>query len=973
MRSRQEPGRPSLPFWRQLFCDAAAFVPKRSMINSLRFRPAARALAFSLSGLLPVLPVMAQDGTWRLNGTGDFGTAANWWPKAVPTGIATFGISNQTAVTISSDTTIGQVSFRPRAAAYSFSLSGSLVFTDAGIVNQSSNQPAFTNGYYLGFYNASAAANAIITNNGYVEFSNVSTAANATVTNNGVLSFYDGSTAGNATITNNIALEFLHTSAAASAAITNNGDLGFYNESTAANATIVNNGNLVFFDTSTAADASIATSNGALVQLSDTSTAANATITNNGGRLSFFGDSKAANATITNNAGQLGFLGFYDTSTAANATITNNSYLDFFDESTAANATIANNGHLQFWDTSTAANAAITNGAGAIFDISSLNGRGTTAGSIAGAGRFELGSKTLTVGSNNLSTSVTGDIVDGGSSGGTSGSLVKVGTGTLTLSGTANTYTGTTTVNAGTLAVNGSIASSSRVRVNGGGTLAGIGTVPGVQVVSGGTLAPGNPAGSLTVQGNLTLGAGSTYAVEVASGASSRADVTGAATINRSSTLQATFGPASFYSRSYTLLSAAGGRAGSFGSVVMPGLPQNLVASLSYTPTEVQLMLTGVLGNSGPLSSNQGAVAGAVNASFNSGQTLPPGLQGLYSMSGTVLANALNSLSGETHAASRTASFAFGGQLLNVVLGSTDGSPRAQVQQAVQYASLTADEATEEPRRLRGWVAGFGGWGGLGSTAGTASVQASAQGLAVGGDWSFDGGMLGMMLASGTSSWFLGNGLGSGRGNAFQAGLYGRTMTGPLYVAAAGAWGQYVASTNRAVPFLADYMSASYTATTWSGRLETGYRFAFAGGGLTPFVAGQGQVLQNPGFCETSLLGTGAALCVAPGTASQVRSELGVEGDAELGKVKGFPLRLQGKIAWAHEWQAAATATAWFQTLPGANFTVSGAPLPSDAAVLRLLSEAELDRAWSLRLQADAELGERYASIAGTVRLMGRW
>jgi hypothetical protein len=48
-----------------------------------------------------------------------------------------------------------------------------------------------------------------------------------------------------------------------------------------------------------------------------------------------------------------------------------------------------------------------------------------------GAGRFRLGSKTLTGGSNNLSTSVSGSIGDGGASGGTGGSLVKAGAGNL--------------------------------------------------------------------------------------------------------------------------------------------------------------------------------------------------------------------------------------------------------------------------------------------------------------------------------------------------------------------------------------------------------------------------------------------------------------------------------------------------------------------------------------------------------------
>jgi autotransporter-associated beta strand protein len=80
-----------------------------------------------------------------------------------------------------------------------------------------------------------------------------------------------------------------------------------------------------------------------------------------------------------------------------------------------------------------------------------------TAGSIEGQGTYLLGSNALVVGGNNLSTTVDGTISDGGASGGTGGSLVKVGTGTLTLAGTS-TYTGATVVTGGTLAVTGDIS-----------------------------------------------------------------------------------------------------------------------------------------------------------------------------------------------------------------------------------------------------------------------------------------------------------------------------------------------------------------------------------------------------------------------------------------------------------------------------------------------------------------------------------
>ena len=98
--------------------------------------------------------------------------------------------------------------------------------------------------------------------------------------------------------------------------------------------------------------------------------------------------------------------------------------------------------------------SAHTVSAGAILRLNNFD---ATIGSLAGAGTVENGganNRTLTVGGNNSSTTFSGALQNGATS--TLG-LAKLGTGTLTLSGT-NTHTGTVTVSAGTLAITGSNA-----------------------------------------------------------------------------------------------------------------------------------------------------------------------------------------------------------------------------------------------------------------------------------------------------------------------------------------------------------------------------------------------------------------------------------------------------------------------------------------------------------------------------------
>jgi autotransporter-associated beta strand protein len=418
-------------------------------------------------------------------------------------------------------------------------------------------QIVFTNSATAGtsiiFINNGSAANFV--QGGETAFFNTSTAANGTFVNEGSTGprsgggrteFYDSSTAGNANFTNKDGTGistsvtfFYNTSTAANGFFTNDGAgttggtfaLGgqtiFLDTSTAANGTFINNG------------ATITGGFGGATVFDDSSTAGNGIFINNGGAASgvaalgggttfFFGTSTAANGTFINNAApasgaeggvtEFGLHFFNFSPSAGNGTFINNGATIsgavggktiLNNTSTAGAATLIANGGINggeggaifFEEKSTGGTARVEVFGNGFLDISNSQFLGVTVGSIEGDGNVFLGANTLRVGSNNLSTIFSGVLQDGGENGGVGGSLTKIGSGTLILSG-ANTYTGNTNVRGGVLRVDGSITSNTFV----GSRLAGSGTVNG-NVTNNGTVRPGGALGApgvLTVVDNYT-------------------------------------------------------------------------------------------------------------------------------------------------------------------------------------------------------------------------------------------------------------------------------------------------------------------------------------------------------------------------------------------------------------------------------------------------------------------------------------
>lgn len=218
-------------------------------------------------------------------------------------------------------------------------------------------------------------------------------------------------------------------------------------------------------------------------------------------------------------------------------------------------------------------NAVITqSGSASTMEIGALGG---TSGSRVGPGNSTSSGRSFRVGWNNQDATFAGQILSDGVN-----TVTKVGTGNWTLSG-ANTYSGGTIVNDGTLTVNnasGSGTGSGSVTVNTGATLAGSGIISGaVTINSGATIAPGTSIGTLTVNNSVTLASGSTTLIEINKTAGTKDLLDASSSLTYGGTLIVTNLSGTLAEGDSFKIFDGGSYGGSFASISLPPVAANLM------------------------------------------------------------------------------------------------------------------------------------------------------------------------------------------------------------------------------------------------------------------------------------------------------------------------------------------------------------------------------------------------------------
>lgn len=492
------------------------------------------------------------------------------------------------------------------------------------------------------------------------------------------------------------------------------------------------------------------------------------------------------------------------------------------------------------------------------------------------------------------------------------GSFHKLGGNALHLTGDSSAFTGATTIDGGTLRLDGSLGGT--LALAGGAVLTGTGTAGSAMLASGAELSPAGAGtiGKLTFNGNLDLANGSRYTVDVSdAGQGDTVSVAGRASLHGGSVVSLGTGNHWNVASTYTILSAAGGVDGTFGDVTSN--LAFLTPSLAYTANAVNLTLrrNDVSFVDVANTRNQRATAGAL-------QTLDQDTalyESVLRLDAAGARRAFDALSGEIHANLRGA------------IADDDRYQRDAINQHLltQYKDGTGDATTA-------WTSVWGHWGNHDGDGNAARLSANGGGVLVGADAG---------VATGTR---IGFALGTGRvsasargdsasGDTRTAGLYGSGQYGNVLLQAGALYSHRDIDTHRSVDTaeLAERLNGDVRARSAQVFVEGAYEFRFEHASLAPYLNVARQELRTDSLHER---GGDAALDVRGDKSAQTFATLGLRGSHELSAEGG--IGVFASIGWQRAWGDTETTSRQRFAIGGDAFQVAGTPIADNAGVATL-------------------------------------
>jgi hypothetical protein len=241
--------------------------------------------------------------------------------------------------------------------------------------------------------------------------------------------------------------------------------------------------------------------------------------------------------------------------------------------------------------------------------------------------------------------------------------------------------------------------------------------------------------------------------------------------------------------------------------------------------------------------------------------------------------------------------------------------------------------------------------------------------------------VVGFALAGGGTDYDLPQGLGGGHSDLFQAAVYSFNRFDNAYISAAAAYAGNWGSTERELTAIGgDTLTSSFFANNFGARIESGYRLALPAFseanpvGFTPYVAVQGQIFSMPSYAERSDLGSSTfALAYESKNTGTARTEIGAWLDQRI-PLDNATLVMRARAAWAHDYfTEPTTVSARFQSLPGSDFTLTGALPTKNSALLSAGAWLQFENGLSIGAKVDGEFSNRSQSYAGTGVLRYAW